>query len=1005
MASQTSGILRWTCSIKDAMTNDPGRQFFEDQVQSQGFLFLEEYLDNIWAAAKQDSFVDLVKTPGRKRASPQKVRQAIAAHTTSKDLSDEKDVFQSADLRLSAPPPLTTTIEPRDYVINPPPQAGHSDSPSIQKTADVPQPMQSAASSMLSTFVDMSVPLKEEDTSALGVRRNPSLSQFPSLAAPSPLRKSMRIPRESSLEPSLATTPGTGLTVNHTSWLAKVREAKAMEVTNKRASVAPASLVASSGSLKRKSGDIPNSLSHDSDNGEEPRAKILKTCAGTTETSDHLDPQPLVALALQSPAANISAANSADVTESQTDHSETDMMAPLKKAIETLRARTGKPLAANLTEVVAQEPSPIDIKVDQVVNDTLPRPHTPRSSLSVPGPIREAGSTAIISASTSPKSSRLAAVPTMAPPVCEETKRLSVSDLVPKSDRSNATSRTSNGTTISTTPPDSPPATKKTAFFVPGGPVFNKPPPVFVPPPPKNTERLLANCGANVPQGHPSELPGYSLGAPFGLGLQPTKFTKSPPRVLLSAQSTQSSLFSDKVFESQTDVPAWVTRSQDTQITSQESQPVVEEKERLADIDDDDSWRIDDKFAATNQLWTPFTGVAAVEDSMTWSTEPSDGNKSTRQDPTEDAIDAPSRSHGPHIVEESDQDMDVDDDMEKVSLDNEKPTANSEGKISQLSLTSSTDEPSQPVGFFGHATKLVSSMLGVSKKNKVEAPKSIQLAAAVAKKQQDELDRKAARLKEMEARRQAVLQKKVEEEKARADEEERKAREDAERRKKENTGKRPLARAESKPAEDENTRKRKVNVEVPKVKPPSKEKKDAPVTRITKPGQISGSKATTMTKQPSTTSLNQATNIKAPPGEKPFIKPAASAKGKGKVLAESVAAHAHPQRLNAEPPIASEMIELPEPNSEYSDSEDEGGQRKANAPEWTQSPELRAALESQSRVNPDDIFGPVRPLRMEDIFRTRTSRFRARTSSANWSGPDGLKQEEEREYARRMGFH
>lgn len=127
---------------------------------------------------------------------------------------------------------------------------------------------------------------------------------------------------------------------------------------------------------------------------------------------------------------------------------------------------------------------------------------------------------------------------------------------------------------------------------------------------------------------------------------------------------------------------------------------------------------------------------------------------------------------------------------------------------------------------------------------------------------------------------------------------------------------------------------------------------------------------------------------------------AASQSKKGTKLQMAV----HPQRLNAEPPIASEMIELPEPNSEYSDSEDEGRQGKHDAPEWTQSPELRAALESQSRVNPDDIFGPVRPLRMEDIFRTRTSRFRARTSSANWSGPDGLKQEEEREYARRMGF-
>jgi hypothetical protein len=52
--TMTSGILRWTSSIRDSMINDPGRQFFEDQVQSQGFLFLEEYLDNIWAAAKPE---------------------------------------------------------------------------------------------------------------------------------------------------------------------------------------------------------------------------------------------------------------------------------------------------------------------------------------------------------------------------------------------------------------------------------------------------------------------------------------------------------------------------------------------------------------------------------------------------------------------------------------------------------------------------------------------------------------------------------------------------------------------------------------------------------------------------------------------------------------------------------------------------------------------------------------------------------------------------------------
>jgi hypothetical protein len=60
--------------------------------------------------------------------------------------------------------------------------------------------------------------------------------------------------------------------------------------------------------------------------------------------------------------------------------------------------------------------------------------------------------------------------------------------------------------------------------------------------------------------------------------------------------------------------------------------------------------------------------------------------------------------------------------------------ANHDATKGQLSATHSSGESLQPVGFFGHATKLVSTMLGVNKKNKIEPPKSIQLAAAAAKK-------------------------------------------------------------------------------------------------------------------------------------------------------------------------------------------------------------------------------------------------------------------------------
>ncbi|KAI9460593.1 hypothetical protein BJY52DRAFT_1168607 [Lactarius psammicola] len=1015
MTSHTSGILRWTSSIRDSMINDPGRQFFEDQVQSQGFLFLDEYLDNIWAAAKQDSFVDLVKTPGRRRVSPQKARQAVATHLV---LPDETDVFQSHPLKTS-PPPLESIAEHGDHTIDLSPEIRRSHSAIIEETEDFkedfieslpPDPPAPPA------FVDMSVPLREEASEA-GIPRNPSLPNFPSLAAPSPLRKSTWNPRESSLEPTQAATPGTGLTGHHTSWLAKVREAKAIEVTNKRASVAPAGLIAHSGGVKRKSGEIPGKLPH-GDEHEERKVKIPKTSSPDVTETVHFESRPATTSTFQPQATEVHVEKSADSAPFLQADSEADLMAPMRKAIESLRARTGKSVAGNLVEASTHERFGVEAEVAASKADVLPRPNPlyPTSTRDT------VASDAIIHATTPPMSGQQVAEPNIVAASHEAGKRLSLSDLVPKHEQSNAAKLTStNETSISTTPPDSPPATKKTPFFVPGGPVFNKPPPVFVPPPatvPKSTPP----ADSDVLKGHKSEFPGYALGAPFGIGLHPTKLSKSPPLALLSGQSTQSSSFSDNVFESQNNIPAWVPDSQDTQVTSQESLPVLEKREHPVDLDDDDSWRLDDKFAATNQMWTPFAGITAVEDSMTWSTVPSQsqmGGKSPRQDPTEAAATRSQQSQD--VVNELDEDMDVDDDIKSDTMDAGKPTANHDATKSQLSVASSSGESSQPVGFFGQATKLVSSMLGVSKKTKTEPPKSIQLAAAVAKKQQEEQDRKAARLKDMEARRQAVLQKKVEEERSKADEEEKKAKDSAERRKKEreeNTGKRPLVKADSKHLEEDN-KKKKVTVEVPKAKPPSKEKKEAPPTRIRKPSQTTNVRAVAITKQQSTTSLNQTTGSKAVPTEKPAVKapPApASIKGKGKApvgsedapskkaMQSQTTTHKHAQRPDAEPPVTSEMIELPEPNSEYSDSEDENRARKFDAPVWTQSPELRAALESQSRVNPDDIFGPVRPLRMEDIFRNRTSRFRARTSSANWSGPDGLKQEEEREYARRMGF-
>lgn len=84
---------------------------------------------------------------------------------------------------------------------------------------------------------------------------------------------------------------------------------------------------------------------------------------------------------------------------------------------------------------------------------------------------------------------------------------------------------------------------------------------------------------------------------------------------------------------------------------------------------------------------------------------------------------------------------------------------------------------------------------------------------------------------------------------------------------------------------------------------------------------------------------------------------------------------------------------LPEIFSE-SDDDDEGSVLKA----WANSPELRNILINQQNVDPDKVFGPLAPLKMEEIFKTsKVSRFK-RGSSAQWSGKDALSAQEIEDY-------
>lgn len=221
--------------------------------------------------------------------------------------------------------------------------------------------------------------------------------------------------------------------------------------------------------------------------------------------------------------------------------------------------------------------------------------------------------------------------------------------------------------------------------------------------------------------------------------------------------------------------------------------------------------------------------------------------------------------------------------------------------------------------------------------------------------------------------------------------------------------------------------------------PPSKDRKDLPPSKIGKPALNASQSVTNSSAGPSkslkhtvsSATLNSSMSVKLVSTSAVETKQttlasssALSSKGKGKSKEASLSGlqpqHVMQAQMQARvqaqleelrkdqmpaPPGPSENIELPDINSEYSDSDDEDRIRTFDPPEWAQSPYLREGIEAQSGFNPDDIFGAIRPLRMEELFKNRTSRFRARTSSANWAGADRLTIAEETEYARRMGFN
>ena len=495
-------------------------------------------------------------------------------------------------------------------------------------SADMTAPPPSITPAMASSSLpqDFDAPLHDDPlapSSPRDVGRQPAISLYPTLPAPMPLRKSMRAPRDPSVGagPLGATTPGAPLGGKRTSWLKKAREVKALEGTGRNIATLGLPVAISqplvpflTNPLKRKSGDMVVAPTTTGLEDEERHHKSAKNADG--DVAPLQPPNPQTAKGKEKDEQPPPSVQSSYVPILHNEHE--GMLDRLKKTVEGLGARVGKSMGKSLgagpagnalaearaaAEARVAERNNKDEEFTRVLATATPETIIPQPSKTPPALMDERNIPNLpVSVSSSTK---------------EAERRLSISDLFPPNDgvtkiKSKASekifqitppdnqstfdgqrdTRRESGTT---TPPDSPPTIRPTSFVLPSGPVFNKPPPVFIPPAPAIKPVLSA------PQSFPAP---------------PTMVRPAP----LTAQSTMESLKSDKPFDHDDDVPAWMPATQDTEYFGSQ-----DDGGDTNVLDEDDSWPLDEKLASGTP-WTFGSGMSK-EDSITWSTAPSQSQR------------------------------------------------------------------------------------------------------------------------------------------------------------------------------------------------------------------------------------------------------------------------------------------------------------------------------------------------------------------------------------------
>ena len=391
---------------------------------------------------------------------------------------------------------------------------------------------------------------------------------YPALPGPIPLRKSIRAPRDPSINaaPSNLATPGATLGAKRTSWLKKAREVKALETTSRSTLAPPPSVVLTSKNLKRKSGETDLVSTTTDPEKEDRRHKSAKNIDSDVASSMREASECVVPEVGNDNYVRMSP----EICSTEKPLTEQEgMFDRFKRTVEGLGARVGKSMGKSLGGVavaaaLAEARAAAEARVaERVITKELLTAEGSNPASSAFTPV-EAADTVNVNAINQ----------------VHNQPRLSVSDLFPPT-TSSVKMKSRNGEespqpslhceTLAdpwnkapaksqiTTQQSSPTTIRQQCSALSSVPVFNKPPPVFIPP-------VTLTSGPNLAPQADSQM------------------TRSPPGSPLATH------FERLIFENTTDV-----------------------------LDETDTWSTTGK-RTIGVHWLSGGGGTVRDDSQTWST-------------------------------------------------------------------------------------------------------------------------------------------------------------------------------------------------------------------------------------------------------------------------------------------------------------------------------------------------------------------------------------------------